>query len=100
MRIVFAVVILGALLSSAQAQTKASCKIMASATAKMLNGISPMVPAVDDLEEHIPTMRSVASGEGKNAVDRFEDSRRKLSIALKEFVNSSRDLHHTFESCS
>lgn len=100
MRLTISTIILAASIVAAQAQSRTNCKILADATAQMINGVVPMTSAVDDLADHVPKMRVMTSGQTRSALDKFEESRRKLSEVLKEYLAASRSLRNSFEACS
>jgi hypothetical protein len=102
MRIVtVTVAIMAGFINAAQAQSPADCGMIANASGQMINAVGGMAQAAESMGEHVPKMRSAAtSAQVRASVDKFEDSRRNLVMALRDFVSSSRNMRNSFEACS
>lgn len=100
MKIFVATLIFAAAICSAQAQTRSHCKMLAESTAQMINGVAPMANAVDELAEHVPAMKKGTSGQARASLEKFDEKRRQLAVALREYLSASREMRNSFEACS
>ena len=86
--------------SVAFAQTTSHCKTLAQNARAVLGPAIVNLRRVESMDEHIATLKSASSGELRASLDRFDDARRDLAIAWREFISASRELRDRSEACS
>ena len=99
-----AVVLIAALAFSAppaaQAQSREQCRRMARNASATLGAAIVNLERAEGMGRHISTLKSTSSGELRATLDRFDDARRNLAVALREFINATRSLRDVSEACS
>ena len=92
-------VLIHCLPSTAQAQSKRDCRMMARNAGSMIGPAIVNMNRVEGMGPQIARLKSSASGEVRASLDRFDEARRNLAVALREFVDASRELRDRSEAC-
>jgi hypothetical protein len=85
--------------SNAHAQSKEQCRTIVKNANSLIAPSIVNVRRVEDMGRHVSVARQASSGELRSSLDRFDEARRDLIVALQEFIKASRDLLYTFETC-
>ena len=84
---------------SAHAQTREQCRTIVRNADSMIAPSIVNVRRVEDMGRHVSAAKEASSGELRASLDRFDEARRNLIVALQQFIKASRELLYTFETC-
>jgi hypothetical protein len=83
----------------AHAQSKAQCRTIVKNANSMIAPSIVNARRVEEMGRHVSAAREATSGELRTSLDRFDEARRDLVVALQEFIKASRELLYKFETC-
>jgi hypothetical protein len=83
----------------AHAQSKEQCRTIVKNANSMIAPSIVNVRRVEDMGRHVLAAKAASSGELRSSLDRFDEARRDLVLALQDFIKASRDLLYKFETC-
>ena len=83
----------------ARAQTREQCRTIVRNADSMIAPSIVNVRRVEDMGRHVSAAKEASSGELRASLDRFDEARRNLIVALQQFIKASRELLYTFETC-
>jgi hypothetical protein len=86
--------------SGVLAQTKRQCRTIANNADSMIGPAIVNLNRVERMGPQIAGLKANLSGELGSSLERFDEARRNLAIALREFVDASRELRGRSEACS
>jgi hypothetical protein len=84
---------------SAHAQTREQCRTIVRNADSMIAPSIVNVRRVEEMGRHVSAAKEASSGELRSSLDRFDEARRNLVVALHQFIKASRELLYTFETC-
>lgn len=86
--------------AAAQAQSAEQCRRMARNARATLGAAIVNLERAESMGQHISRLKTTASGELRDSLERFDDARQNLAVALREFINATRSLRDVSEACS
>ena len=82
------------------AQSKAQCRTMVKNAESMIPPAIVNLNRVEGMGEQIAKLKSSSADDIRPSLDRFDNARRNLASALREFIDASRALRNRSEACS
>ena len=86
--------------SVAYAQSRTQCRTIAKNADSMIGPAIVNLNRVEGMGPQISGLRSNVSADLRLSLDRFDEARRNLALALREFVDASRELRGRSEACA
>jgi hypothetical protein len=86
--------------SAAHAQPSKQCEEIAKNAGGMIGPAIVNLNRVESMGPQIASLRSTAAEELRPPLDRFDQARQDLAVALRQFIDASRALRDASEACS